>query len=151
MTQTLDVARVADSFGRLSRQQVSTVMRPAVIVPDEALLHEALAEMVRRGVHHAAAVDREGRCLGVLDDRSAVQSWAAATSPLHCQTVRSLLAGIPAVICTPAVIGQVAELMAKIGVAAVAVADHQGHPVGIITGADLVALLTGDADNTERK
>lgn len=138
--------------GRLSRQRIVELMRPpAAIISARMPLHEALAMMVRLRARHAVAVDGKGRCVGVLADRAIVVSWAGSHYPLREQTVASALDRPPAVVPTRSVVAEVARFMADNRVDAVAVADPYGHPVGIVTGADLVALLTGDANSLERR
>ncbi len=137
--------RDAGSAGRMSRRRVTEVMRtPVATVGATMPLHEALGFMVTHRVHHAAAVDAHGRCLGVLEDRAVLARWANDMSPLREQTVASALPGRPAIVAQNAVIAQAARLMRATGVTAVAVADRDGLPVGIISGPDLVALLASD-------
>jgi CBS domain-containing protein len=145
--KTLYATRLPDSQGRLSRRRVTEVMhQPAPVVSGRLQLPLALATMVRLGVRHVVAVDDEGRCLGVLSDRAIATRWAGASSPLLKQTVVSALDLRPAVVPTSWVVANTARFMLDAGVDAVAVADPEGRPVGLLTGAGLIALLCGDPD-----
>jgi len=129
------------SPGRLGRRPVVEVMTlPAPILADNVPLIEAAAAMVRLGVHCAAVVDRRGRCLGVLDDRTAVSTWSADRTTRR--TVASALSATPAVIAASAVISQAAQLMRTAGVDALAITDQRDRPVGVLTKSDLIALLS---------
>lgn len=137
--------RLPDSPGRLTRRPITEVMRrTAPIVPGRMPLHEALAMMVRMGTRHLIAVDEDGRCLGVLSDRTVAARWATDQAPLIKRTVVSALDIRPAVIPANWVIANAAKFMLGAHVDAVAVSDPEGRPVGLLTVSDLIAQLTGD-------
>jgi CBS domain-containing protein len=140
---TVHASRDLRSPGRLNRRPVVEVMTvPAPVISDNVPLAEAVADMVRLDVRHAAVIDRRGRCIGVLCDRVAVSRWAADRSPRPLQTVASALPAIPAIIAANTVVLQAARLMRSVGVDALAVVDPQGRPVGVVTDSDLIALLS---------
>jgi CBS domain-containing protein len=143
--KALYAPRLPDSPGRLSRRRVTEVMRrPAPVVSGHMPLKLALETMNRLNVRHLVAVDDEGRCVGVLSDRAVAGRWAfASASPLQ-QTVVSALDIRPAVIPSSWVVANAAKYMLEAGVDAVAVADPQGHPVGLLTGAEMIALLCAE-------
>jgi CBS domain-containing protein len=139
----LHASRHLGSQGRLGRRPIVEVMTaPAPILSDDVPLVEAAATMVRLGVHHAAVVDRHGRCLGVLDDQMAVSRWSADRSSTARQTVACALPAIPAIIAANAVVSQAAQLMRTARVDALAVTDQRDRPVGVLTRSDLIALLS---------
>jgi CBS domain-containing protein len=145
--KTLYATRIPDSPGRLTRRRVTDVMQhPAPTVPGRTPLHEALATMVRLHARHLVAVDDTGRCLGVLSDRGIAARWALDASPLLRQTVLSALDAKPAIIPANWVIANAAKFMLGAGVDAVAVADPEGRPVGLLTANDLVAQLAATAE-----
>jgi len=139
--KALYATRVPDTTGRLSRRRVTDVMRrPAPTVSSRLPLQQALVTMNRLGVRHLVAVDDQGRCVGVLSDRAVAARWAfTSPSPLQ-QTVLSTLDIRPAVIPSSWVVGHAAKFMIDAGVDAVAVADPEGHAVGLLTGADLISM-----------
>jgi CBS domain-containing protein len=139
---TAYASRDLGTQGRLSRRPIVEVMTvPAPILADNVPLGEAAATMVRLGVHHAAVVDRHGRCLGVLDDQTAVSRWGTDRPSKARQTVASALPAIPAIIASNAVVSQAAQLMLTAGVDALAVTDQRDRPVGVLAKSDLIALL----------
>lgn len=124
--------------------------KPAPIVSARSPLHEALAMMIYQGIRHLAVVDDKGRCVGVLSSRAASTGWVLGGSTTSRRNVASALDAQPAIIPTRSVVSQAAQLMRTTGVDAIAVADPEGHPVGIVTAANLVALLTGHTHDNER-
>ena len=133
-----------DAGGELARRPVTRVMSsPVTSVSEGMLLGEALRLMVSRRHRHLVVVDRAGRCVGILADRAIAAAWAHDPASLSVLPVQSTLHGPPAVVGPQTRVLDVARLMRSSGVDAVAVADDDGEPVGIVTGTDLVALLAG--------
>nr|WP_281369180.1 CBS domain-containing protein [Phytohabitans rumicis] len=114
---------------------------PVTSVSADMTLGDALRVMVRLGHRHLVAVDTDGRCLGVLADRAVTAAWAHDPNSLSVRPVRSALQPASAVVGSRARVLDVARLMRSTGVDAVAVAEADGQPIGIVTGTDLVALL----------
>jgi CBS domain-containing protein len=140
--ETTYAARDLGTQGRLSRRLVTEVMRrPAPVISGRFPLHQALATMVRLGARHVVVVDDDGRCLGVLSDRAVVSRWAGDPTPLLRQTVMSALDARPAIVASNAVVAEAARFMLGAGIHAVAVADPQGYPMGILTEHELLGLL----------
>jgi CBS domain-containing protein len=127
---------------RLARRPIVEVMsKPVQMVPDHALLDDALAQLVRTGLRHLAVIDDGGRCLGVLSDRAIAATWATDYAALSAKTVAAVLDRDPAIVSVRAAVVDAARLMHANRVDAVAVVDDEGHPVGVVTGSDLVSLL----------
>ncbi|MDQ7910417.1 CBS domain-containing protein [Phytohabitans sp. ZYX-F-186] len=127
---------------RLTARLAADVMSdPVDTIPADAPLDDALRAMVRLHHRHLVAVDRDGRCAGVLSDRAIAAEWARDPASLPVRRVASTLATRPAVVGPLATILDVARFMRATGTDAVAVADTDGYPLGIVTGTDLVALL----------
>jgi CBS domain-containing protein len=126
----------------LARRAVTEVMsNPVVCVTADATLGEALRAMVGSGHRHVVAIHGSGPCLGVLADRVVAAAWAHQADALELASVSSVLEPQAAVVTRSARVTDAARLMRVAGVDAVAVIDEFGHPVGIVTGSDLVALL----------
>ncbi|HEX6873495.1 MAG TPA: CBS domain-containing protein [Micromonosporaceae bacterium] len=126
----------------LISQPVTEVMsRPVFSVLADLLLVDVLAAMVGTGLRHLVVVDEADRCLGVIADRAVAAAWATDPSALSYLPVGRVLDRRPSLVGTEATVGDVARAMYTDGVDAVAVIDRTGSPVGMITGADLVALM----------
>jgi CBS domain-containing protein len=128
----------------LARRSVTGVMSsPVASVSEDMLLGDALRVMVRLRHRHLVVVDGDGRCVGILADRAVASAWAEDPTSLSVRPVRSALPKAPALVGAQAKVLDVARLMRSAGADAVAVVDGTGQPMGIVTGTDLVALLTG--------
>ncbi|BCB89765.1 CBS domain-containing protein [Phytohabitans suffuscus] len=128
--------------GELAARAVADVMSaPVASVTADTVLGDALRMMVRLRRRHLVVVDGEGRCVGVLADRTIAAEWARNPASLSARAVGSTLAEPPAVVGRRAKVLDVARFMRASGTDAVAVADADGQPLGIVTGTDLVALL----------
>lgn len=132
------VAPVAD---RLVRQVMS---RPVVAVRDVDTLDRGLQVLAIADLHHIAVVDAEGRYMGLLSDRTVAAAWLHY--PMEFSRLRAVdvvdLARQPVVAAT-ATVREAAYAMQHSGTDAVVVLDGDGRPVGVLTAADLVALLAG--------
>jgi len=114
-----------------------------VAVAADRGLVEALRLLVVHGVRHLVVVDHTGRCVGVLADRSIAAAWARDPMGLERWHVADVLPAAAAVVDVGATVGEVARLMHRHGVDAVAVLAHLGSPIGIVTATDLVNVLAG--------
>jgi len=131
-----------DNGAALARATVERAMSsPVVCVAADLPLSAALRAMVDAGRRHLVVVDAAGRCLGVLADRAVAAAWAFNPASLDTSSVTSALDPEPAVVSQRAPLSRAARMMRTLGVDAVAVVDVDGHPVGIVTGSDLVGLL----------
>lgn len=127
---------------RLARRRIAEVMsKPAVTIPARATLDEALTKMVQTGLRHLAVVDDAGFCVGVLSDRTIAATWAADYAALSHRSVASALEPEPAMVSVRDTVADAARRMGTGGIDAVAVVDDHRHPVGLVTGSDLVWLL----------
>ena len=120
---------------------VELMSHPVVCVTPGTSLGDALVVMLRTGLRHLVVVDGERRCCGMLADRAVTAAWAADPSALVWQCAGALLDPRPAVIGTDSTIADAARLMLVDRVDAAAVIDRAGHPVGVVTGSDLITLL----------
>jgi CBS domain-containing protein len=127
---------------RLARRPIAEVMsKPAVTVAATALLDDALKKMLSLGLRHLAVVDDDGRCLGMLSDRTIAAAWAVDYYALMRRTVFTALDLEPAVLSVHAAVLDAARLMRHTACDAVAVINAEGRPIGVVTGSDLVSLL----------
>ncbi|MFC7759904.1 HPP family protein [Catellatospora bangladeshensis] len=127
---------------RAAKLPVREIMsKPPCCARTSSALAEALAEMGRERLRHLVAVDDGGRCAGVISDRVIAAAWAADPMSLTARTIGSVIDRQPAIVGPDATVMDAARLMGAAGVDAVAVVDRRGVAVGIVTGADLVALL----------
>ena len=134
--------REPDGPGTLARRSVRHVMSsPVVCVTADAAPADALRAMLRRRHRHVVVIDGFGHCLGVLADRAVAAAWAHDPDLLEHGRVAALLEPSPATVGKSARVVDAARLMREGGVDAVAVVNDSGHPVGILTGTDLIALL----------
>lgn len=139
-----DSAPTVEAETHPSRRLVISVMsRPVVALTEERPLEEALEALVATGSRHIVVVDRVCRCLGVLSDRMLVAAWAHDMSSLTRRRVVELLEPEQAIVEGNATIAEVARMMHRLGVDAVAVIDADGSLAGIVTGSDLIAVLGG--------
>lgn len=127
-----------------SRPIAEIMSRPVVALTPERVLNDALDTLVRFGLRHVAIVDHAGRHLGIIADRMIVAAWAHNMSCLYTRHVHELLEPEPATVRRQTTVTEVARLMALHGVDAIAVTEVDGTLTGIVTGSDLVALLSRD-------
>jgi len=125
----------------VARPVTAIMSSPALAIFGSARLGSALAALTRAGLRHLAVVDQRSRCVGVIADRTIAAAWAADPSAMECVAVASVLEPRPAVVGADATVGEVARVMHADGVDAVAVIDRSGHPIGLVTGGDLIALM----------
>lgn len=135
-------AREGDSRDHLAQRPIAEVMsKPVITVSMNALLEDALIQMVKTGVRHLAVVDDQGRYLGMLSDRAIASAWASDYDALSHRYVTAALDFQPSKLDYRCTVVDAARLMRKAGVDAVAVVDSSRRPIGIVTGSDLVCLL----------
>jgi CBS domain-containing protein len=123
------------------RLVISVMSRPVVAVTEDRPLAEALEALVATGSRHVIVVDRGWRCLGILSDRMLVAAWAHDMTSLTRRRVVELLEPEQAIVDSDATIAEVARVMHRLGVDAVAVIGADGSLAGIVTGSDLIAVL----------
>jgi CBS domain-containing protein len=127
---------------RLTGRPVAGVMSPAIVtITRDLSLGDALEAMVRAGTRHLAVVDGAGRCVGVLSDREVAATFANDPSALAWRRAQDVLDPTPVLVRQKATVAEAARVMCAAGVDAVAVVDTETRPVGMVTAANLVALL----------
>jgi CBS-domain-containing membrane protein len=131
------------AYPDLAQRQVTEVMsRPVFSVSTDVRLVDVLAAMLHAGVRHLAVVDQDEHCLGVVGVRTVAAVWARDPAALDRLTAGDVLGRSGALVSCDARATQAVQAMGGgDDVDAVAVVDHAGHAVGMITGTDLLAML----------
>lgn len=128
---------------RLATRPVTEVMsRPVLGVTTRATLAEALDLLVEAGVRHLVVIDETDRCAGILSDRTVAAIWAQDPTALVRIPVGIVLDAQAPTVEVGATVNEAARVMGDAGLDAVAVITGDGLPVGIVTSADLIALLS---------
>jgi CBS domain-containing protein len=126
----------------VAAQAVTKAMTsPILCVRANTSLGDALRAMVDSGRRHLVVIDEDGRCVGVLADRAIAAAWSYEPDALVREPVTAVLEPTPATVDAAARVVDAARLMRETNVDAVAVVNADRHPVGILTGSDLVSLL----------
>lgn len=127
---------------RLTDWLVRTVMsRPAVAIGEDATLADALRAFTISGLRHLVVIDNAGRCIGLLADRTLAGAWALDPMCFDDVSVARVLEPEAPMVTATATIAQAARVMHRVATDAVVVVDEVGHPLGVLTAGDLIALL----------
>lgn len=122
---------------------VTEVMsRPVVAVRDVDTLDRGLQALAIADLHHVAVVDADGCFVGLLSDRTVAAAWLHY--PLAFSRLRAAdVTAVPQqpVVNAEATVRDAALAMHWCGTDAVVVVDSDRRPIGVITAADLVALI----------
>lgn len=138
--------------GDLRNVAVSTVMsHPVLAVSASASFTEALHALVAHGLRHLAVVDDEGRCVGLLADRTVAAEWAGLPMHFARRTVATACGEPQPIVEDDATVAIATRVMRRCGTDAVLVIDRDRRPLGILTGGDVIALLAKpDHQRTDR-
>jgi len=136
-------ARAGDGpAGGVGRWSVKSAMTsPVLCVRADATLAAALRVMVGAGRRHLVVVDDANVCVGVVADRVLAAAWAHEPDTMDTVPLSTVLDPEPATVGENARLVDAARAMRSAGVDAVAVLDADRHPIGVVTGSDLVAVL----------
>ena len=123
---------------------VAVIMRgPAVAVRTDVFLDVALTTFAINRVRHLVVVDEVGRCTGMITDREVTARWAMRPSTFAHTRVSEVCEG-PTPVATPrATLAEVARVLRQCATDAVVILDEAGRPLGVVTTADLVAVIAG--------
>jgi CBS domain-containing protein len=115
--------------------------QPVLTVDVGETLWDAWQLMFVSGLHHLAVV-REGRCVGVISDRTLLADLPLTAEHLGRRRVHEVVprTGLPA-LSPDDEAARAARLMAQYGVEAVPVVDDIGRLLGLVTLADVVAAV----------
>jgi len=134
-------ARPEVAHATWSRPVTEVMSSPVIAVTADTRLSQVLGAMLQTGRRHMVVVDDTGRCTGLVSEWVLAQTSTADVSALAAIHVEQILTGPPPVVPTPASVADAAAVMVREGVNAVAVVDSDGHPIGVVTGSDLIRLL----------
>lgn len=141
-----------ESRGDLRNVAVTTVMsHPVLAVSASAFFPDALHALVTYGLRHLAVVDDEGRCVGLLADRTVAAEWATSPMAFARRAVGSACGDRQPIVDCGATVSTAARMMRRYGTDAVIVVDSDRRALGILTGGDVIALLAKpERDGTNR-
>lgn len=111
---------------------------PVVTVRDDATVWEAMQRFIASGLRHLVVVSPTGTYRGVLSDRTLLGQWPFDPARMHGTPVGSLLPNAERGLAAGSSLHDGAVAMRDSRVDAVAVVDAVGHPIGIVTGGDLL-------------
>jgi CBS-domain-containing membrane protein len=113
---------------------------PVQTIDAGATMAQAWALMLEGG-HRHLIVCAEGRCCGVLDDRTLFAHWPTGPFGVEIALVRDVLRPRTGCVLPAASAATVASVMLTQGVDAVPVTDQAGRVVGVVTATDLAAAV----------
>ena len=119
----------------------SVMSRPPVTVQSDDRLDAALLTFRVHGVRHLVVVGTDGRCTGILTDRSVTAWWVARPATFDRIRVADVSNDDEPLVGEYATLADVARAMRRRGDDAVVVVDAERRPIGVVTAADLIALL----------
>ncbi|HEV2087990.1 MAG TPA: CBS domain-containing protein [Cryptosporangiaceae bacterium] len=125
----------------VDRPVTELMSQPVLAVRNDTALAWAVEALAGPRARHLAVVDADGRCLGVLADRTVMLAWARNPVDVHRRCGDVLPPGEVAVVARTATVAEAVRDMRLSGTDAVAVVDETGHPVGMLSAADVLALL----------
>ena len=128
------------ALGRRLLTHVSDVMRSGTAVPrvpEGALLADALMEMTRAGMGMTAIIGDDGRIVGIYTDGDLRRSLASGCD-FGTARVADVMSRGPRTIAPEALAVQAAEMMERLRISQLLVADPAGRLVGALNHHDLM-------------
>ena len=128
------------ALGRRLLTHVSDVMRSGPAVPrvaETALLADALMEMTRAGMGMTAIIGDDGRIVGIYTDGDLRRSLASGCD-FGTARVADVMSRGPRTIAPEALAVQAAEMMERLRISQLLVADPAGRLVGALNHHDLM-------------
>lgn len=128
------------ALGRRLLTHVSDVMRSGTAVPrvpEGALLADALMEMTRAGMGMTAIIGDDGRIVGIYTDGDLRRSLASGCD-FGTARVADVMSRGPRTIAPEALAVQAAEMMERLRISQLLVADQAGCLVGALNHHDLM-------------
>lgn len=128
------------ALGRRLLTHVSDVMRSGPAVPrvaETALLADALMEMTRAGMGMTAIVDTDQRIVGIYTDGDLRRSLASGCN-FSTARVADVMSRGPKTIHPEALAVEAAEMMERLRISQLLVADREGRLVGALNHHDLM-------------
>lgn len=128
------------ALGRRLLTHVQDVMRSGAGVPqvsEDALLGDALMEMTRAGLGMTAIVAPDGKIIGIYTDGDLRRSLASGCN-FSTARVADVMSRGPKTIQAGALAVEAAEMMERLRISQLLVADHEGRLVGALNHHDLM-------------
>ncbi len=128
------------ALGRRLLTHVQDVMRSGPGVPqvsEDALLGDALMEMTRAGLGMTAIVAPDGKIIGIYTDGDLRRSLASGCN-FSTARVADVMSRGPKTIQAGALAVEAAEMMERLRISQLLVADHEGRLVGALNHHDLM-------------
>ena len=128
------------ALGRRLLTHVSDVMRSGTAVPrvpEGALLADALMEMTRAGMGMTAIIGDDGRIVGIYTDGDLRRSLASGCN-FSTARVADVMSRGPKTIHPEALAVEAAEMMERLRISQLLVADREGRLVGALNHHDLM-------------
>ncbi|REF38115.1 CBS domain protein [Thermasporomyces composti] len=131
---------------QVPRSQASTpvarlMSTAAPTVRADAPLASAIELFLVSRCRHMLVLHADGTCAGVVADRDILADWPLDAERLTARQVRHVLSHVTPMVETDCSVVDVARLMARYRVDAVAVVDEVGRPVGLVTSNEIVRLV----------
>lgn len=115
---------------------------PVVTVDRDATLWAAMDTMVGARLRHLAVLDG-GRVVGVIEDRDLASVWAMDPLGLKNRHAGEAMSNVDAFVAPGTTVVDAAREMLRRGADALVVVDDEHHPLGMVTGRDLMRALVG--------
>jgi CBS domain-containing protein len=113
---------------------------PAISVGPETSIWAAWSIMSSTGLRHLV-VSVDGRCVGVIDDRTVFAQWPMGPLALRRRSVGELMRPRTSCVLPDVDVRAVAMAMATDGSDAVPVIDADGTLLGIVTSSDITRAV----------
>lgn len=132
----------AASIGSVHESVADVMSQPVLTVEVGETLWDAWQLLFVSGLRHLVVLDDDGRCLGVLADRTILADLPATQEHLASRRVHDILARVPLATAHPQQSPSLAaHVMAAASVEALPVLDDDDRLVGILTEADIVRWI----------
>jgi CBS domain-containing protein len=113
---------------------------PAIAVNPGTSIWTAWSIMSSTGLRHLV-VAVEGRCVGVVDDRTVFAQWPMGPLALRRRSVGEIMRARTSCVLPDADVRAIAMAMARDGADAVPVTDADGTLLGIVTSSDVTRAV----------
>jgi CBS domain-containing protein len=113
----------------------------APTVRADAQLASAIELFLVSRCRHMLVLHADGTCAGVVNDRDVLVDWPLDAERLSARQVRHVMSHVTPMVDSRCPMSEVARLMSRYLVEAVAVVDEVGRPVGLVTSSEIVSLV----------
>ena len=113
---------------------------PAITITPATTPWAAWSVLVRHDIRHLVVI-RDGRCVGILDDRAIFSHWPMGPLALRRSTIAGMIRTRTSCVLPTTPLSEVAHVMNLDHVDAVPVVDSRGWVLGLVTAGDVVAAV----------